>query len=331
MRNTLIPIVISLFFTTFTSSCSSDNYDLDFQKTLINFTAGSTQAIEESVVVLKNNDACEAPKQNSIQKSAESIGRLIEIRTAWSPGNNQVRWVSNDQFGIYMRYQKKDMSFLDKSNIPYKVLVGEQSLSSITAITEGLFFSGRSNNAYFYAYYPYSASNGTSLQIPYALPTDQTSAKALSNADIMIASGIVANGTNPSVNLLFEHKMVLLSFKINSTIALSRNVKKVSVTGTSVTNQGILNLETNIAVPNVNSSFSPFVTVNKTISLDSPIYVDILINPCTFTANSNSSKFKVIIEMDALLGGTHATSLETAATFVGGYRYNYNLQVLLSL
>lgn len=65
--------------------------------------------------------------------------------------------------------------------------------------------------------------------------------------------------------------------------------------------------------------------VNKLISISTPIYVDILINPYTFTANSTGSNFKVVVEMDALLGGTHTTSLETAATFVGGYRYDYNL------
>lgn len=331
MRNTLLTIVISLFFITFISSCASDDYDFDFQRIPVDFTAGVTQTKGESIVVLKNSDARESSTLKLIQGSVEPMVPLFKTRTAWDSGNNQVRWLGDDQFGVYMRYQKENMSFLNKSNVPYKILAGDQPSSSIIAIADGLFFSGRSNNARFYAYYPYSVSNGASLQIPYTLPIDQTSAKALANADVMIASGIIANGANPEVKLLFEHKMVLLSFKINSTIAVTRNVKKVSVTGTSVTNQGTLNLETNVTVPNVNSTFTPFVTVNKSISLITPIYVDILINPCTFTANSNSAKFKVTVEMDALLGGTHSTSLETTATFVGGYRYNYNLQVLLSL
>lgn len=331
MTNTLLAIVCFLFFIISANGCASDDYDLDFQKTSVSFTVGVTQAIGEPSVILKNNDYCENSTLRLVQESVEPIVPLSETRTTWNSGNNQVSWLNNDQFGVYMRYQKESMSFLDRSNVPYKVLVGAQSSSSITAITDGLFLSGRSNNARFYAYYPYSSSNGTSLQIPYTLPADQTTAEALSNADIMIASGVMANAADPTVNLFFEHKMVLLSFKINSTVAISNYLKKVSVTGTSVTNQGTLNLETNVAIPNVNSTFTPFVTVNKNISLLSPIYVDILINPCTFTGNSSGSKFKVIVEMQALLGGTHQTSIETTATFVGGYRYNYNLQVLISV
>lgn len=331
MRNALHVIVIFLFFMAFISSCSSDDYDTDFQRIPVDFTTGVTQTMSQSIVVLKSNTSSKKSTLQLIEERVDPIAPLFEKRTSWSSENNQVRWLTDDRFGVYMRYQNEKMSFLNRNNVPYKILNGSVASSPATAIADALFLSGRSNNARFYAYYPYAASNGTSLQIPYTLPEDQTSATALSNADIMTVSGIVTNGSNPTVNLLFEHKMVLLSFKINSTIAVSRNVRKVSVTGTSVTNKGILNLETNVATPNVSSTFTPSVTVNKLISISTPIYVDILINPCTFTANSSGSKFKVVVEMDALLGGTHTTSLTTAATFVGGYRYNYNLQVLLSL
>lgn len=331
MRNILSVIVIFFFFTAFTTSCSSDEYDVDFQRIPVAFTTGVTQTMSQSVVVLRSNTLSDDSTLKLIEGSVDPITPLFEKRTAWSSENNQVRWLTDDRFGVYMRYQKENMSFLNRNNVPYKILNGGLVSSPVTAIAEALFLSGRSNNARFYAYYPYATSNGTSLQIPYTLPEDQTSATALSNADIMIASGIVTNGSNPTVNLLFEHKMVLLSFRINSTLAVSRNVRKVSITGTSVTNKGVLNLEANVVTPNVNSTFTPSVTVNKLISISTPIYVDILINPCTFTANLTGSKFKVVVEMDALLGGTHTTSLETAATFVGGYRYNYNLQVLLSL
>lgn len=312
--------------------CSSDDYDLDLQKIPVGVTAEVARTTGESVIVLRNDQSREESTLKLIQKSVEPIAPSLEMRTAWDPTSNQVRWLTDDRFGVYMRYEKENMASLNKSNVPYKVQEGAQSSSTITAISEALFLSGRSNNARFYAYYPYSASNGSSLQIPYTLPTNQTSPTALANADIMIAPSITANGNDPFVNLAFEHKMVMLSFKISAGVSLVTTLKSVSVTGTSVTNRGTLNLETNTAIPNVNATFSPFVTVNKSLSLLAPpIYVDILINPCSFTANSTQTKFKVTLELAALLNSTRTTSLETTATFVGGYRYNYNLLVVLSI
>lgn len=84
-----------------------------------------------------------------------------------------------------------------------------------------------------------------------------------------------------------------------------------------------------VVTPNTAITFSPSVTTSQAIGASTYAYVDIIINPCTISSNSDMSKLKVTLSFAGIL--SHSTGLVTSGTFVAGTRYVYNLTVLLSL
>jgi len=252
---------------------------------------------------------------------------IPETRTSWTTANNHVIWSTGDRIGVYIRSASGGSSFFDQSNVQYNLVSGGNSLGTLAPVSTPIYFPNRVTNAQFFAYYPYSSSAGNTLSVNYTLPTDQTAQTSLSAADLMCSTTPITNGASPNVALSFSHQMVLLSFKINTSL-LSGNLTKVSVGGTKVTNTGTLNLSTATVTPNTGSTFSPSVTVNQTIGINTYAYVDIIINPCSLTNNSSMSELKVTLTFGLL---SHYTGLITSGSFVGGRRYNYNLTVTLSV
>lgn len=251
-----------------------------------------------------------------------------QTKTSWTTANNRVTWTTGDQIGIYMRSASGGTSYYDQNNIQYNIASGGSSSGSLTAVSPPIYFPDRVTNTQFFAYYPYSSSVGNSLAINYSLPANQTTQAGLSGADLMCSNTPTTNGSTPGISLNFSHKMVLFSFKINTSL-LPATLTGVTISGLNVTNTGTLNLSTGIATPNTAVTFSPSVTTNQAVGISTYAYVDIIINPCTISSNADMSKLKVTLSFLGIL--SHSTGLVTSGTFTSGTRYVYNLTVLLSL
>ncbi len=255
-----------------------------------------------------------------------------ETKTSWATSGTAVTWTAGDKVGIFMRdASAMPVTYFNRDNVQYNINTAgtASSLLSPNTPSSAIYFPNPSSkNVKFLAYYPYSASNN-SLVLNYTLPTDQSTATALSSADLMNATS-TANGASPNITLAFNHRMTLLSFKIN-TLLLSGTLNKVSVSGTAITNTGTLDLSSSVLTPNTSTTFSPYKTIGQTVGPSTYAYVDIIINPCVLTSNSGSSQLKVTLEFNGLLG-THTTNLNLSSfTFAQGTRYIYNLTVTLSI
>lgn len=161
------------------------------------------------------------------------------------------------------------------------------------------------------------------------LPADQSTELALGSADIMYASPAAQNGSSPNVPLAFNHQMVLLSFNIKGGILSGLfTLTQVTVSGSAVTNTGVLNLATGTLTPNTASTFTATVNTSKPVSNTLVANVDVIINPCRIVSNSTllPTELKVTLTFGLL---SHATHLVTSGTFVAGTRYVYNLNVAL--
>ena len=251
-----------------------------------------------------------------------------QTKTSWTTANNRVTWTTGDRIGVYMRSASGGTSYYDQNNTQYNIASGGSSSGSLTAVSTAIYFPDRTTNTQFFAYYPYSSSAENSLTINYSLPTNQTTQAGLSGADLMCSNTPITNGSTPGISLNFSHKMVLFSFKINTSL-LPATLTGVTISGLNVTNTGTLNLSTGIATPNTATTFSPSITTNQTVGINTYAYVDIIINPCTISSNADMSKLKVTLSFAGIL--SHSTGLVTSGTFVSGTRYVYNLTVLLSL
>lgn len=251
-----------------------------------------------------------------------------QTKTSWTSANNRVTWTTGDRIGIYMRSASGGTSYYDQNNIQYSIASGGSSSGSLTAVSTPIYFPDRTTNTQFFAYYPYSSSAGNSLAINYSLPTNQTTQAGLSGADLMCSNAPIANGLAPGIPLNFSHKMVLFSFKVNTSL-LPATLTGVTISGQNVTNTGTLNLSTGAITPNTTITFSPSATTSQAIGISTYAYVDIIINPCTISSNADMSKLKVTLSFAGIL--SHSTGLVTSGTFVAGTRYVYNLTVLLSL
>lgn len=257
-----------------------------------------------------------------------------ETRTSWTNSSNTVTWTAGDRVGIFMQSASGIANpGMDQNNVQYNIQTANSSSSPLTPNSSVIYFPSLTNPMMkFFAYYPYSAINN-SLLINYTLPTDQSTAQQLRSADLMNATSSSTNGSNPNVSLAFNHQMVLLSFKINTTL-LSSTLTKVTINGTNITNTGTLNLSTSTLTPNTSVAFAPYVTTNQPVGMNTYAYVDIIINPCSITSNAGSTQLNVTLSFAGLL--SHSTNLNITSganskTFVGGTRYIYNLNVLLSL
>lgn len=301
-----------------------DNQTKQPDKKQVSSKATSSHSSNESIIITSEEEEWE-PK------------RIFQTKTSWTNSSNTVNWSSGDQIGIFMQ-QTSGVAIpgVDRNNVQYNIQTANSSSSTLTANSSPIYFPSQTNPMMrFFAYYPYTASNN-SLLINYSLPENQSTPQQLSAADLMNATSSATNGSNPNIALAFNHQMVLLSFKINTSLfLLSGTLTKVTISGTNITNTGTLDLTTSTLTPNTSSTFSPYVITNQFInSSSSSAYVDIIINPCTINNNSSSNQLKVTLDFKGLL--SHSTNLDitsgsSSKTFVGGTRYIYNLSVLLSL
>lgn len=249
------------------------------------------------------------------------------LKTSWTTANNQVKWTTGDRIGMFMRDAGGSNSYA-KDNVLYTVALGGAATASLTADASPLYFPNKSSSIKFYAYYPYSASV-SSLSVNYTLPADQSTEQALGSADIMYASPAAQNGSSPNVPLTFNHQMVLLSFNIKGGILSGLfTLTQVTVSGSAVTNTGVLNLATGTLTPNTASTFTATVNTSKPVSNTLVANVDVIINPCRIVNNSTllPTELKVTLTFGLL---SHSTYLVTSGTFAAGTRYVYNLNVAL--
>lgn len=335
MKN-IYSLVGSFLILFFGSGCTSndslfENVD-EQQLTPAYFSLASGFSGEVRVKNSSSNTILEESTSSMIisMEEAEWKDKIVPPTIVQSTaGNSSSTWVTGDQIGIYMRSALGGSSYYDQSNIPYKIVTGGSSTGALTSVSSPIYFPNRSINTQFFAYYPYSSSAGSSLSsVSYTLPADQSTQAGLGAADVMCSNSPIANGTSPNVSLGFNHKMVMLSFKINTTLVPAK-LTKVAVSGQSVTNTGTLNLSTSTVTPSTTSTFSPYVVTSQNVGPLTYAYVDVIINPCTISSNGDMSKLKVTLSFAGLLD--HSTNLTASKTFVSGTRYIYNLTVVLSL
>lgn len=288
------------------------------------FVEPKVKGTSKDIILVENSSSMNISMEE--KEWEDEVSSLI--KTSWTAANNRVVWTTGDRIGIYMRSASGGTNYYDQNNIQYSIASGGSSSGSLTAVSTPIYFPNRTTNTQFFAYYPYSSSAGNSLTINYNLPVNQTSQGGLSGADLMCSNTPTTNGLTPGISLGFSHKMVLLSFKINTSL-LSATLTGVTISGLNVTNTGTLNLSTGVVTPNTTTTFSPSVTTSQTVGINTYAYVDIIINPCTISSNADMSKLKVTLSFSGLL--SHSTGLVTSGTFVSGTRYVYNLTVLLSL
>lgn len=252
-----------------------------------------------------------------------------QSRTAWGTNDNKVTWTTSDRIGIYMRSAAGGNSYYDKQNVQYSVVSGGSASASLAPVSTPIYFPDQVTNTKFFAYYPYSTSAGSTITaVPYTLPVNQTPPTGLSLADVMCANTPTAYGASPNVGLHFNHKMVLLTFRVKTSL-LPATLTKIALTGQSVTHTGTLDLTTGTVTPNTVTTFAPYVSTSQGIGPTTYANVDVIINPCTISSNIGGSNLNVTLSFSGLLD--HSTSLISSGTFVAGTRYVYTLSVVLSL
>lgn len=282
--------------------------------------------VENNMVLIEGNEFISVTMEEE-EWNPEIFMPDIDTRTSWTTSANQVTWSTGDNIGIYMRYSPGTPVPSDRSNVLHTVNTSGSSSSALSS-TSPIYLPDRVTNMKFYAYYPYSASApANSLVLNYSLPQDQSIAQ-LGNADLMCSPVYTTNGSAPNVPLTFNHQMVLLSFRIKSSVLLTSGLlTKVTVSGSGVTNSGTLDLATATLTPNTSSVFSPFSTTSQLITYTTTAYVDIIINPCVITS---SNQLSVTLSFGLTDHSANLVS-NTPFTFVKGTRYIYNLNVALPL
>lgn len=254
---------------------------------------------------------------------------LTKTKTTWTNSSNVVSWSTGDNVGVYMRMATGiSTASVDRNNVQYTV----GSSGALTPNVSPIYFPRpytSANNVAFYAYYPYSSSAATnSMVLNYTLPSDQSTASALANADIMNAKSSTTNGLSPAITLPFQHQMVLLSFQIKS-LLLPGTLSKITLSGTAITNTGTLNLSNSALTPNTSVNFTPSVTTNQAVTTTQLGYVDIIVNPFTLATTNTGNLLLVTLTFGTIVPLIHTTRLVATGNFVAGTRYTYTLTVAL--
>lgn len=249
-----------------------------------------------------------------------------ETKTSWNTtGGVGASLTAGDSIGFFMRRTDgvADTS-IDRNNVQYTVSTTAATSALTTTVVPQLYFPySTANKINLYAYYPYLASSTTIGSIPYAIPTDQSTAAALAAADVLYSRNIAGlDKTTPNVSMTFSHAMVLVTFSIQSAL-LSKNLTKVQLSGTDLTSGGSLDLDGGVVTPNA-TTFSPYATVNYTLS-DTPVYVDFIINRATVGLNLTGTELMVSFTINGVVS-TSAFGANT--TFTAGNRYVYPVTVI---
>lgn len=325
----LIPLLLILNICT---SCISDNDTDSDVRIPVSFSLSDPISSKPSCEVRDSGgfDSEEREVFLEIDESEWSEKTLPESRTMWitdASGFSDLGWSQNDEMGIYMRLDSDNIMSLGQDNMRYRVR-SEQKQADIEPVNSSLYFFDNNTLVRFFAYYPYTNSGSSKLAIDYTLPTDQTSKSDLGKADIMYACSLQANGSNPNVALDFSHKMVLLSFKVSSWRFRPVKLVKITVSGSKVTNTGILDLSTG-GVETKPAVASFVVGVNQSISFRNAAYVDVIINPCTIGNNKipSNEEFKVTFttESSSLIANPSSVLNVVQTSLVGGKRYVFNV------
>lgn len=134
-------------------------------------------------------------------------------------------WETDDKVGIVAIPDGEE--YIPDGTIfrQYKVSVAG-SAATLVAISEDetIYYSADDNDKVnFIAFYPYQELEGDNgFYVKYALPTDQSTKEKMGEFDVLYHKGTTAyNGSNPVVDLDFEHKMSKLTLNFKTLAATS--------------------------------------------------------------------------------------------------------------
>lgn len=126
----------------------------------------------------------------------------------------QTSFTGDEQIGVFA-LKTSNNTILD-NNVPYKYNATTSSWEPVNTANQALVYG---SGVTYYAYYPYSSSMDGKKSIAeiaaaFALPQDQSTYAKYTSADLMTATGVLANNT---LSFAFAHALSLIEIEIDET------------------------------------------------------------------------------------------------------------------
>lgn len=164
---------------------------------------------------------------NSMPHNGQVEARFTtNLTQGWATRVAGNSWEADDKVGIVAIPDGEEYIPIDSIFRQYKVSTASDATAALVAISEDetIYYSADDNDKVnFIAFYPYQELQGNNgFYVKYALPTDQSTKEKMGELDILFHRGTTAyNGSNPVVDLDFEHKMSKLTLNFETLAATS--------------------------------------------------------------------------------------------------------------
>ncbi len=238
----------------------------------------------------------DSTEQEAVMFSTESVASRVYVDT--TDGNT--KWSAGDAVGISCSG--------DTQNVKYTAsIASDVTTFSYSDDTKDQHLLPRTTSATYAAYYPYQSEGST-------YTSDVRDQSDLLAIDMLVAGGVTASESSPSVSFSFTHALAKLSF----TIGANNTLQSSDLEGLKVTLSGVTTIaELNYDGSKITSSSPTTGEISLNVSADGTL-AEAVINPYDISSGTLLFVLKN--------GEVHSISF-SLADVTAGTKYSYNLDL----